>query len=98
MTEPVTRKTQASSIVLDAAVAAGVVAGLIAGLAVGLSPFAAIGAGFGVAVLVLGAWIVLKLFNRVAQLEADHRRLRDQLPEHLAQHEASIERLHGEEA
>jgi hypothetical protein len=59
---------------------------------------AAIGVGAGVALLVGGTLIAADLRTRVAQLEAEQRRLRDQLPEHLATHEASIERLHGESA
>jgi hypothetical protein len=83
--------------ILQAALVSGVVSGLVVGL-VFLPALAAIGVGAGVAVLVGGTLIAADLRTRVAQLEAEQRRLREQLPEHLATHEASIERLHGESA
>jgi hypothetical protein len=83
--------------ILPAAVATGVVGGLVAGLFF-LPVLAAIAVGAGVALLVGGTLIAADLCTRVAQLEAEQHRLREQLPEHLATHEASIERLHGESA
>jgi hypothetical protein len=80
--------------IFQAAVGTGVVGGLVTGL-VFLPALAAIGVGAGVALIVGGTLIAADLCRRVAQLEAEQRTLRDQLPEHLTLHEASIERLHG---
>jgi hypothetical protein len=80
--------------ILQAAVGTGVVGGLVTGLFF-LPLLAAIGVGAGVALIVGGTLIAGDLNARVTQLEGEQQKLRDQLPEHLTLHEASIERLHG---
>jgi hypothetical protein len=83
--------------ILQAAVGTGIVGGLATGLFF-LPALAAIGVGAGVALLVGGTLIAADLRARVQRLESEQQLLRDQLPEHLAAHDASIERLHADNA
>lgn len=81
---------------LWAGMGTGFIAGLVWLLVAGAPALVAIGVGCGISLIVAGAWFANDVFRRFRALEDGHAELRDRLPEHLAEYEAAIERLHGQ--
>jgi hypothetical protein len=74
----------------------GFIAGLVWLLVAGASALVASGIACGVSLMVAAGWFASDIFRRFRALEDGHAVLRAELPTHLAEYEAAIERLHAQ--